>query len=263
MNNKPFQPDESFDENLWQDQSPKKRSRTEYFLLSKPGKYRLRILPAQISSGTKQPFFKTFTHKGFFNPKFPKSTFSASLACLGRGCPLCREAHKQEGSERTWPSKKATPSYMYYVLNEKNEICILKASTGLHNEIALIAQDAGRSGRNILSRKAGYWIEITRLNKEGSPWRVSVDITPQPLEQSIQEELEGLRPLSEIHKKYSAEELEEFVKYNLSNGLTTELTQSSSKALADSRIRTEQATLPLNTDFEVDADFELPASWKK
>jgi hypothetical protein len=92
----------------------------------------VRFLPNAISPNDVF-YYRIFLHYGFFHPNFQNYS---TLRCLGKGCPLCREAKKKEADKHpeAWRFK-STPNFLYYVVDNNGDFAFVRLSLPAHTEV--------------------------------------------------------------------------------------------------------------------------------
>lgn len=186
-----------------------KKSEPKRLVTRDEGTYKIRILP-NLHSEEGLPYERVFLHFGFTHPNYnTPSTFR----CLGRDCPLCREAKKmkEDGDESAWKFK-STPVFLYYVADQDETLKFIRLTQTAHNEVVEELSAKAMAKVNAVDLETGRVAEL-KLSKDGNKnkWKCSFLHQQSPVSKRVESELRSATPLSELYRKYTKEELEKIV----------------------------------------------------
>lgn len=174
------------------------------FMSIKTGSHMIRVLPPVKSSG--KVFEKVYLHFGYDNPNQPGK--KGVYQCMGpKGCPMCEDAKGDN-------YKKAKQQFLYYVLDEKNELSILSASYTLASAINDAAKDLYTSmNYQVVDENEGYWLKIDVVKTDDKTKYVVglQNHTPHSLSEETKKAMANLKPLKEVYRKFSGEQLEKVI----------------------------------------------------
>lgn len=221
-------------ENLKKDRTDQslKNNKTKRYVMGKEGRYLFRILPNKDDADG-LPYERVFLHFGFTHPNYNNP---GTFRCLGRECPLCREAKKkaEDGHKEAWRFK-STPVYLYYIYDEAGVFQYLRLSQVAHNSLIdeITAMMGGKV--NPLDLDKGRFVEV-KLSKEEDKnvykWTFLNELSVVP--KNIRSELTSSPVLDDLCRKSSKEDLEKIVKgekltFGNSNGTSRNGTQTISR----------------------------------
>lgn len=187
-----------------------KKTKPKRLVTREEGKYKLRFLP-NLHSEEGLPYERVFLHFGFNHPNYnTPSTFR----CLGRDCPLCREAKKmkEDGDASAWRFK-STPVYLYYVADSNDNFRFIRLTQTAHTEVVDELTAKAMSKVNAVDLDQGRMAELKLSKTDGNKnkWKCSILHEVDSVSTEIRAELKSAPPLSELYRRYSLEELERVV----------------------------------------------------
>lgn len=199
-------------DNLKRDRNKKPQSseKTKRLVMRDEGKYKMRILPNKNDKDG-LPYERVFLHFGFNHPNYNNP---GTFRCLGKDCPLCREAKKmkEEGNVSAW-RYRSTPVFLYYVYDNSDNFRFLRLSQTAHNQLIDEITALVVAKINPLDIEKGRHLEI-KLTKEAKKnvYKCTFmnEVSSVPYE--IRSELNSAQELGDIYRRYTKEELEKVLK---------------------------------------------------
>ena len=197
-------------EALKKDQNKKSSQKLKRLVTREEGKYKIRLLP-NPNSEEGLPYERVFLHFGFTHPNYnTPSTFR----CLGRDCPLCREAKKmkEEGDESAWKFK-STPVYLYYVSDSNDDLRFIRLTQTAHTEVVNELSAKALAKVNAVDLDSGRMAELklSKIDGNKNNWKCSFLHETSPVSASVRAQLKAAQPLSDLYRTYTKEELEKIV----------------------------------------------------
>jgi hypothetical protein len=184
-------------------------------IASDDGKYQIQIFPNSEDEENGLPYFRVFLHFGFMHPNFNNP---GTFRCLGRDCPLCREAKKmkESGDKNAWRFL-STPVFLYYVLDSQNTIKFLRLSSTAHEAVVdeLIAKQKSKINPVKLSTSRIASFEVSTVTDKGKTrksYKCFFQSEHTPIPANKIEEFQQLQPFDEIYRVWTREDLEKVVK---------------------------------------------------
>ena len=184
-------------------------------IASDDGKYQIQIFPNPEDEENGLPYFRVFLHFGFMHPNFNNP---GTFRCLGRDCPLCREAKKmkESGIKDSWRFL-STPVFLYYVLDSQNTIKFLRLSSTAHDAVVdeLISKQKGKINPVKLSTSRIASFEVSTITDKGKTkktYKCFFQSEQTPIDEQKIEEFQQLQPFEEIYRVWTRDDLERVVK---------------------------------------------------
>lgn len=183
-------------------------------ITSDDGKYNIQIFPdAENPEGL--PYYKVFLHFGFNHPNYGNP---GTFRCLGRDCPLCREAKKLKESKNpnAWRFS-STPVFLYYVLDSQGVIKYLRLSSTAHDAVvdALIEKQKSKINPILIENNRPASFEVSTIkdkNKEKKSYKLFFAAEAKEIPAKRLDEFHQLQPLEEIYRVWTKDDLEKVVK---------------------------------------------------
>lgn len=202
--------------------------------------YKLRLLDTSLIDPEGMPLHKVFLHGGFRHPNYPKNTNPSTFACMGKGCPLCRDyfetadmefksgisrgkgvAWKKERTEYglMWALNRANQNEMTLVYLQDKKMFKKNNKTGKKERVGkatvyelvyekMVAE--AKQGRDPFDLDKGFDIIIRGIKRDDSiKWSVHFEYDkPNKVEAKERSVLSKMPVLSEIFTPYSKDQLE-------------------------------------------------------
>lgn len=197
------------------------------FLGSGGREFRLRFLDPKLIDGEGAPFSYVYLHGGFKHPNYPDQTYPSNFRCGGKGCALCevaREMGKEEkdnnvprDQKKAW-RMQARKYAIYWAINrENNEISLVhvpdssfnKDEETLNQVLSNKLLELDEMGLTPFDLKDGMDIVITSQAVDKKV-KFSINEDSQsigPVEEMIAKKFRNMKPLSQVYKQYSKEDL--------------------------------------------------------
>lgn len=188
----------------------KKFQKVSRLVTRDPGNYIVRFLPNKTDHDS-LPYELVFLHFGFIHPNYKQA---GTFRCLGRDCPLCREAKKMEKAKdpNAWRFK-STPVYLYYIVDSSENFKFLRLSRTAHEQVLGEIESKAKSKTNVLSLENGRVAKLSLEKSEGkNKWRCDFITESNTVSPELQDSLHNAPELDTLYRVYSAEELEKIVK---------------------------------------------------
>ena len=222
---------------LKRDQDRKKeKTRISRLVMVEDGSYLVRFLPNN-GSQSGLPYERVFLHFGFNHPDFGTAS---TFRCLGRGCPLCREAKKmaEDGASDSW-KYKSTPVYLYYVADKDDNLMFLRLSAAAHSKVVEEISSKATSNVDPIDLDQGRVAEIVLEKQSDGPrkWRCLFHSGANKVSDKVKSELESSPPLSKFYRSYTKQELE-----NVVSGKSLKKIEESGDSLTDSYTQNEPSS---------------------
>jgi hypothetical protein len=186
-----------------------KNNRPKRMVMKDEGRYKVSILHNKHAiDGI--PYEKVFLHFGFLHPNFgTPSTFR----CLGKNCPLCREARQMidEKKKDAW-KYKSTPVFLYYIMDASENFKYIRLSNTAHKEVYDEIVAKASSKVNPMDPEKGR-IAVISLEKDGvkNKWKCSFENEGTTIREEVLKELETAPELADVYRVYTMDELERIV----------------------------------------------------
>lgn len=222
------------------------------WLYPEEGNTRVRVLPNK-DGVNERPFALVFMHSGFMHPNYGKTS---QFRCAGKGCPLCEYAKQQADEEnpKAWKFK-ARPKFIYNVVDSNDNFRVMVLDKGAHEELqAEIENFVVTHNRIPCSFDKGAIFDISLKivengRKKEYKWKVSIHSeSAGELGNAVTTELKDSRPLSEIYRRYSHEDLTKVL-----NGEKLERRGGDSEPKAEAEAHHEEAKAPSTAPAETSA----------
>ena len=179
--------------------------------IKNPGIYRFRLFPNKLDP-VDLPFEAVNIHLGFVHPNFNKK---APLVCQGKNCPLCIVYQRKQAKNDEYAWKyQAKQRFIYYALDDQNEIVLLSLNYYAHEELLGKILANAKAGINIMDMLEGFWISIT-LNIVNKKYKYNVAVETESLHKmprELREEFDRLKPLNKFYLNHTIEELKKLLK---------------------------------------------------
>lgn len=193
--------------------------------------YRLRFLDPKVIDGEGLPFAYVYLHGNYMHPNFDQK-FPSNFRCGGKGCALCADARaisKKEKEdnvpkkEKQGFKKQARKYAIYWAINEENKELTLvhvpdfsysQNEETINQMLANKLLELDEMGLAPFDLTSGMDIVITTTAVDNKiKFSINEDSQSQKaVSPLIVKKLEQMKPLSQVYKKYSPEELEKIAK---------------------------------------------------